>query len=165
ARTPAHPSSPHPPPRPPARPAPDDGSAEDSAAELFERAMELEDTDSHEAQAAYEAALASDPRHLEARLNLGRLLHLEGRLDEAEAVYRGSDGKEALLAYNLAVLLEDLGRESDAMASYREALGLDPQLADAHYNLALLYERAGRPKDALRHLLSYRRLSGEHGGR
>jgi tetratricopeptide (TPR) repeat protein len=164
ARTPAHPP-PRPPPRPPARPAPDDGSAEGSAAELFERAMELEDTDSQEAQAAYEAALTSDPRHLEARLNLGRLLHLEGRLDEAEAVYRGSDGKEALLAYNLAVLLEDLGRESDAMASYREALGLDPQLADAHYNLALLYERAGRPKDALRHLLSYRRLSGEHGGR
>jgi tetratricopeptide (TPR) repeat protein len=135
-----------------------------SAEELFERATELEETDAAEAQAAYEAALASDPRHLEARLNLGRLLHLEGRLDEAEAIYRGSDGKEALLAYNLGVLLEDLGRESDAMASYREALGLDPALADAHYNLALLYERAGRPKDALRHLLAYRRLSGETGG-
>jgi tetratricopeptide (TPR) repeat protein len=126
--------------------------------------MVLEDTDGKEAQAAYEAALASDPRHLEARLNLGRLLHLEGRLDDAETIYRGSDLKEALLAYNLGVLLEDLGRESDAVASYREALGLDPQLADAHYNLALLYERAGRPKDALRHLLAYRRLSGEHGG-
>jgi len=146
--------------RAPTRPPPGDRSA----AEHFERAMVLEDTDGKEAQAAYEAALASDPRHLEARLNLGRLLHLEGRLDDAETIYRGSDLKEALLAYNLGVLLEDLGRESDAVASYREALGLDPQLADAHYNLALLYERAGRPKDALRHLLAYRRLSGEHGG-
>lgn len=135
-----------------------------SAAAHFQRALELEDTDAQEAQAAYEAALASDPRHLEARLNLGRLLHLEGRLDEAEAIYRATESKEALLAYNLAVLLEDLDRHSEALVAYREALALDPQLADAHYNLALLYERSGRPKDALRHLLAYRRLSGERGG-
>jgi len=135
----------------------------ESALEHFQRALELEDTDAQEAQAAYEAALASDPRHLEARLNLGRLLHLEGRLEEAEHVYREGESREALLAYNLAVLLEDLGRESEAMASYREALALDPQLADAHYNLALLYERGGRPRDALKHLLAYRRLSDAAG--
>lgn len=135
----------------------------EAAAAHFQRALELEDTDAQQAQAAYLAALASDPRHLEARLNLGRLLHLEGRLDEAERVYRGVDSKEALLAYNLAVLLEDLGRADAALASYREALALDPQLADAHYNLALLYEKSGRPKDALRHLLAYRRLGGEQG--
>lgn len=135
----------------------------EAALEHFQRALELEDTDAQEAQAAYEAALASDPRHLEARLNLGRLLHLEGRLEEAESVYRASDSKEALLAYNLAVLLEDLGRDADAIASYREALALDPRLADAHYNLALLYERGGRPRDALKHLLAYRRLSDAAG--
>ena len=49
------------------------------------------------------------------------------------------------------------------MSAYREALALDPQLADAHFNLARLHERAGNPKDALRHLLAYRRLMDQQG--
>src|SRR5271156_5547700 len=61
--------------------------AEDAAAH-FERAMELEESDAAGARAAYEACLALDERHVEARVNLGRLLHLQGRLREAERVYR-----------------------------------------------------------------------------
>jgi tetratricopeptide (TPR) repeat protein len=135
--------------------------AEDAAAH-FERAMVLEDSDQATARAAYEACLALDERHVEARVNLGRLLHLEGRLREAEQVYRGIDTAEALLSFNLAVLLEDLEREAEAAVAYREALAQDPGLADAHFNLARLYEQAGNPKDALRHLLAYRRLIQEH---
>ncbi len=56
-----------------------------------------------------------------------------GRLDEAERIYRAGDESEPVLAFNLAVLLEDLGREAEAVAAYREALALDPQLADAHF--------------------------------
>lgn len=138
-------------------------AAVDSADELFEKALVLEDSDADAAQSAYAAALAADPHHVEARLNLGRLLHLGGRLHEAERVYRGAGSSEPLLAFNLAVLLEDLERESEAMVAYREALALDPQLADAHFNLARLHERAGNPKDALRHLLAYRRLTEEQG--
>jgi tetratricopeptide (TPR) repeat protein len=134
-----------------------------SADEHFERGLSLEDSDRAAAQAAYEAALAADAQHLEARLNLGRLMHIGGRLLEAEQVYRGTDAAEAILSFNLAVLLEDLQREPEAIAAYREALALDPQLADAHFNLARLYERAGNPKDTLRHLLAYRRLMGEQG--
>ena len=133
-----------------------------SADEQFERALELEDDDSDAARAAYEACLAADPHHLEARLNLGRLLHLAGRLHDAERVYRGADESEPLLSFNLAVLLEDLDREEEAIAAYRRALALDPALADAHFNLARLHERAGHPRDALRHLLAYRRLINEH---
>jgi tetratricopeptide (TPR) repeat protein len=135
----------------------------DVAAAEFEKAVELEDSDADAARAAYQACLAADPQHLEARLNLGRLLHLAGRLREAEQVYRGVDAPEALLTFNLAVLLEDLEREPEAMTAYRSALALDPGLADAHFNLARLHERAGHPKDALRHLLAYRRLSNEPG--
>jgi len=129
----------------------------------FEKALSLEDSDPAAAQAAYAACLAVDPQHLEARINLGRLLHMEGRLREAEQVYRGQKTAEPLLLYNLAVLLEDLEREPEALATYREALALDPELADAHFNLARLHERAGQAKDALRHLLAYRRLTGEQG--
>jgi tetratricopeptide (TPR) repeat protein len=144
-----------------------DARAEDAApradaAAHFERAMDLEESDEAAARAAYEACLGLDERHVEARVNLGRLLHLEGRLREAEQVYRGIDTAEALLSFNLAVLLEDLEREEEAAVAYREALARDPGLADAHFNLARLYEQAGDPKHALRHLLAYRRLTQEH---
>jgi len=68
-----------------------------------------------------------------------------------------------VLLFNLAVLLEDLDREPDAIVAYREALALDPQLADAHFNLALLYDRARNPKASLRHLLAYRRMIDQQG--
>jgi tetratricopeptide (TPR) repeat protein len=134
----------------------------DQAAAHFERAMLLEESDEAEARIAYEACLKLDERHVEARVNLGRLLHLQGRLREAERVYRGIDSAEALLAFNLAVLLEDLEREDEALAAYRDALALDPGLADAHFNLARLHEQAGNQRDALRHLLAYRRMTQEH---
>jgi tetratricopeptide (TPR) repeat protein len=134
----------------------------DRAEADFEKALALEETDPKAARAAYEACLAADASHLEARLNLGRLLHLDGRLREAEKVYRAADSAEPLLSFNLAVLLEDLDRESEAVSAYRHALALDPGFADAHFNLARLLERGGEQKDALRHLLAYRRLMNEH---
>jgi tetratricopeptide (TPR) repeat protein len=136
---------------------------ETSADEHYARALALEETDPREARLAYQACLEADPSHLEARINLGRLLHIGGRLAEAEQVYRSAIQSEALLAFNLAVLLEDLGRESDAIVSYREALALDPQFADAHFNLARLYERARDPKASFRHLLAYRRMMDGQG--
>jgi tetratricopeptide (TPR) repeat protein len=100
---------------------------------------------------------------LEARINLGRLLHAEGDLAEAERIYRGAIHSEPLLAFNLAVLLEDLGREPDAIKAYRETLAMDPQFADAHFNIARLYERAKDQKSSLRHLLAYRRMMDRQG--
>jgi tetratricopeptide (TPR) repeat protein len=130
----------------------------DSAAALYERALSLEDGNAEAAQKAYEVCLKADPDHLEARINLGRLLHLAGRLAEAERIYRVGAKADPFIAFNLAVVLEDLEREPDAIIAYREALALDPQFADAHFNLARLYERAKDPKASLRHLLAYRRM-------
>ncbi|HTB29141.1 MAG TPA: tetratricopeptide repeat protein, partial [Steroidobacteraceae bacterium] len=141
--------------------APDAFDGAGAADEAFEQGLELEDTDPAAARAAYEACLAADQHHLEARLNLGRLLHLDGRLDEAEKIYRSTQSGEAILSFNLAVLLEDFERMDEAMTEYRHALALDPGFADAHFNLARLHERAGHPKDALRHLLAYRRLMND----
>jgi tetratricopeptide (TPR) repeat protein len=130
---------------------------------LFEHALELEDTDPIQARLTYEACLKAEPKHLEARINLGRLLHADGQLPEAERVYRAAARGEPMLAFNLAVLLEDLGREPDAILAYREALAMDPLFADAHFNLARLYERAEDPKASLRHLLAYRRMMDRQG--
>ena len=129
-----------------------------SADDHYARAVSLEDSNPGAAQRAYELCLKSDPNHMDARINLGRLLHLAGSLAEAERVYRVGAKADPFIAFNLAVVLEDLEREPDAIVAYREAIALDPQFADAHFNLARLYERAQDPKASLRHLLAYRRM-------
>jgi tetratricopeptide (TPR) repeat protein len=133
------------------------------AHEHFERGHLLEQTDVRAARAAYLAALSVQEDHLEARINLGRLLHLDGQLEAAEKLYRQAKNSSALLSFNLATLLEDLQREEEAVAAYREALAQDPLLHDAHFNLARLHEKARRPREALRHLLAYRRHVERYG--
>lgn len=93
----------------------------------------------------------------------GYELHQAGRLQEAEAAYRSelkacAGDPDPLLLYNLGVLLEDLGRKTEALASYQAALRGDPAMADCHYNLALLCEQLSRPREAIRHMAQYRKL-------
>lgn len=129
----------------------------------FDDAVELEQDDTEAAIRSYERAIAAEPKHLEARINLGRLLHEAGRLAKAEQVYRDAMracGNDALLLYNFGVLLDDMDRKPEAMAAYELALRDDPRMADCHYNLALLCEALERPKDAIRHMSQYRRLVG-----
>jgi tetratricopeptide (TPR) repeat protein len=134
-----------------------------TADELFEQALDVEDTDPKRARELYAAALRAEPNHVEARINLGRLLHADGQLREAERIYREAVRPEPMLAFNLAVLLEDLEREPDAILAYRDTLAMDPLFADAHFNLARLYERAKDAKSSLRHLLAYRRMMDRPG--
>jgi tetratricopeptide (TPR) repeat protein len=138
-------------------------SAASLAHEHYQRGHMLEESDVVAARAAYLAALSVHEDHLEARINLGRLLHLDGQLKEAERLYRQAKTSSALLSFNLAILLEDLQKEEEAVAAYREALAQDPLLHDAHFNLSRLHEKANRPREALRHLLAYRRHIARYG--
>jgi tetratricopeptide (TPR) repeat protein len=140
-----------------------DSPAPSLAHDHYRRGHELEETDVAAARAAYLQALQAQEDHLEARINLGRLLHLDGQLQEAERLYRQAKTSSAFLSFNLAVLLEDLEREDEAVAAYREALAQDPLLCDAHFNLSRLHEKANRPREALRHLLAYRRHIARYG--
>lgn len=136
------------------------------AAEWFDLGRDLEAVAPAEAREAYERALALEPRHADARVNLGRLLQEAGEALEAVGQYLAalaSDPAHPTAAFNLGTALEDLGRAGDAIAAYERALEADPDFADAHYNLALLYERAGRKRDALRHLKTYRVLAARTG--
>lgn len=135
---------------------------EPSAAEWFERALALENADARAAIKAYRRALAAEPSLLDARINLGRLLHDTGHLADAERVYlaaHGNDTRDARLLYNLGVLLEDMKRQEEALAAYRSALDADPRFADCCYNLALLCESLGKPREAIRYMGQYRRLT------
>ncbi|HWQ38505.1 MAG TPA: tetratricopeptide repeat protein [Burkholderiales bacterium] len=132
------------------------------ARQWFERGTALERQDPVAARHAYEQAIAAEPSLLEARINLGRLLHEAGQLAQAERSYRdaiGICGYDPVLLFNLGVLLHDMDRKAEARQAYETALRRDPDFADCHYNLALLYEQLGRPKDAIRHMSQYRRLT------
>ncbi len=143
------------------RAVPSTKSDEEDADSCFERGCELENSDPAAARDAYERALQLDPRHVEAHINLGRMLHEEGQPAAAETHYQAAlaiDPEHSLAAFNLGVALEDLGRLADASSAYETALDLDPDNADAHYNLAGIYERRGDKAGALRHLKEYRKL-------
>jgi len=127
----------------------------------FDHAEALEQSDSISAIDAYRRAIAADPVHVEARINLGRLLHNTGRLPQAESVYReaiAACGNDALLLFNYGVLLDDMKRKEEAAQAYEEALRTDPAFADCCYNLALICEELGRQRDAIRHMARYRKL-------
>jgi tetratricopeptide (TPR) repeat protein len=130
---------------------------EQLAAEHVARAFALEASDLAGARETYAAALAIDSGHLEASINLGRLLHLNGELAAAETTYRAARHASATLSYNLALLLEDLHRDEEAARAYQEALAQEPSMYEAHLHLGLLHERRARPREALMHLLAYRR--------
>jgi tetratricopeptide (TPR) repeat protein len=132
----------------------------------FARAEALERTNPKAAIEAYGKAIAAAPERLDARVNLGRLLHETGRHQEAERVYRDAVkacGRDPLLLFNLGVLLGDLDRKREAIEAYEAALRGDPAMADSHYNLGLLYEKLGKAKQAIRHMSEYRRLMQIHG--
>ncbi|HET9483581.1 MAG TPA: tetratricopeptide repeat protein [Xanthomonadales bacterium] len=132
------------------------------AAALYDEAVRLEVEDIELARGCYEKAIALDPTHLDARVNLGLLHHEAGRHADAERTYRAAIatcGPDPVLCFNLAILLEDVGKLAEAKAAYESALLGDPKMADCHYNLALLCEKLQKPHEAIRHMAQYRRLT------
>ena len=130
---------------------------------LYERGCDLEEADPAAARAAYERAIALEPGHSAAHVNLGRLLHEGGEAALAAEHYRlalQARPDDSTAAFNLGVALEDLGRRTEAIDAYQLAIATDPECADAHYNLSRLYEHLGQGAPALRHLRTYRALTG-----
>jgi tetratricopeptide (TPR) repeat protein len=128
----------------------------------FERGTALEGRrDAVGAEAAYRRALALDPVHEGAHLNLAALLGEASRFAEMAALAALAAvhcPRSALVHYNRGVALDHLERLDEAVAAYEQSLALDASLADAHYNLARLREQLGDERGALRHFSAYRRL-------
>ncbi len=85
--------------------------------------------------------------------DLGNLLQLAKRSDEAEANYRRAielDPKRASFHFNLGLVLEKRGANRDAMKEYKTAVELDPGHAWAHYQIGSLLEKSGRDNSAIR---------------
>jgi len=132
------------------------------AEQWFALALDLEAAAPEEARDAYRRALELDPLHLDAHVNLGRLLQEAGRAEEALTHYRAvleGHPDYATAWFNLGVALEDLGRPKEAITAYEEAVAADRRLADAYFNLARLFMQAGKKAAALRCLSKYKVLT------
>ena len=133
-----------------------------TAEQWYTLGLDLESAAPAEAREAYVRALALDPRHASARVNLGRWLQADGHPAEAVVQYRvalAAHPHHPTAAFNLGTALEELGRRSEAIEAYRRAVEADADFADAHFNLARLYDQAGKRAAALRHLQAYKHLS------
>lgn len=136
-------------------------AAPGDAAALLARGAALESADPTGAEAAYRLAISIAPDDAAAYVNLGALLCESRRSGEAlqvcDEATRHCPG-EPFVYFNRAIALEDVGRFTEAVASYEQCLELAPDLADAHFNAARLHEYLGNAQRAVRHLSTYRRL-------
>ncbi|MFV2000064.1 MAG: tetratricopeptide repeat protein [Acidimicrobiia bacterium] len=131
------------------------------AEEWFLLGDEVEGDDSLRAVEAYERAIELDPRHVDAHINLGRILHAAGRFADAIEQYSIAvtvEPANAIAWFNMGVALEDEGAPARAIDAYLHSIDGDASLADAHHNVAVLYERTGDVDRALQHLREYRKL-------
>lgn len=136
----------------------------DDAEQWFQVARRLEDTDPEGAYQAYLRALAWDPEHLDATINIGRMCAAAGQLERAAAYFRQAvrlAPDNAIAHFNLGVTLHDLGDLAGARTAYQAALEIDPEFADAHFNLASLLDQDGDHTSAREHLLAYQKTTEE----
>lgn len=141
------------------RAMPSDADAED----WFIEGDTVESHDPSAAEDAYRMAIDLDPSHIEAHLNLGRLLHATGDVDGALIHYQAAahlDPTDATAWFNIGVAYEDVGDAAKAIDGYERAIRMEPAFADAHFNLASVYESQHSELAALRHRREYQRIRG-----
>ena len=126
------------------------------------------DLDEHDPDGAYESylrALAHNPEHVEAMINIGRLCSESGDDNRAAAYFRQAIRvlpTQPVAHFNLAVTMHDLGDLEAAREEYSAALHNDPDFADAHFNLATLLEEIGDSSTAKQHMDAYQSVLQNH---
>lgn len=104
-------------------------------------------------EAAFRAAVASDPTNAEALANLGISLANLGRTEEAQKNLIESlriDGDSAVAHFSLGVIYDRQGDDAAAIAQYRSAIERDPNNIQATVYLADAIMRTGGSLDAAR---------------
>ena len=77
--------------------------------------------------------------------------HQEGRIEEAERLYRSileNQPTNLTANNNLGVILHNLGRFDEAEVSYRKVIELKPDYVEAHYNLGNTLRKINKPNEA-----------------
>ncbi len=97
-------------------------------------------------------ALALQPAHYGARINLGNVLLNQGNREGSLEEYRNAvklDPSQATAHCNLGYILNVMGKYAEAAASYRTAISLNPNLAEAYNNLGNILLNQGAPQEAI----------------
>jgi tetratricopeptide (TPR) repeat protein len=115
----------------------------------------------------YAAALQEEPNYADAHNNLGGILLDQKRYDEALGHYRAAvrTNPEFMHFFNLANALADAASArrdanefSQAVASYQQALRLNPNSSQAHHNLGLTWQVQGSNTEAIAEFAEAARL-------
>ena len=115
----------------------------------------------NQALQAFTAAVESDPRFVEARVNVGLVTLGFRKYDTAKemlskAIELSPKNYDAYIGLGIALRgLKDL---DGAEAQYKKARDIDPRRGDAYYNLAVLYKdfRASKNADLTASIATYR---------
>jgi Tfp pilus assembly protein PilF len=102
----------------------------------------------------------------EQAMQTARRLHVEGKLAEAESLYRqilGAVPEHPLVLNALGTVLGAAGQLRQAAEVLSRATSADPQFADAWANLAKVYEQTDRPDGAIVALRKAVELRGDVG--
>ncbi|MFM8330683.1 MAG: tetratricopeptide repeat protein [Candidatus Methylumidiphilus sp.] len=100
-------------------------------------------------------------------LALAVQIHREGRLAEAEELYRRillKSPTQADACHFLGVLLHQTGRSAEGIASIKRALADNPDYIDAHNNLGNLHKETGNLPEAVAAYRAVIRLDPKHAG-
>ncbi|HML15199.1 MAG TPA: tetratricopeptide repeat protein [Xanthobacteraceae bacterium] len=113
-----------------------------------------------EAEACYRRVLAAQPDHADALHLLGVIAHQAKRHDVAvEIIGRAinRNRKDPLYFCNLGAALKELSKLDEAVAAYRQAIRLKPDLAEAYSNLGVALFDQGKIEEAI---VAYRQAIG-----
>ncbi len=103
---------------------------------------------------AQEDVVAERPYDAEVYNDLGNLLALDDRHQEAEEAYRKAielAPTDTLARFNLGVLLQQEGRWRDAQKELRSLLEIDDRHGKTYYQLGILFESRGQRGRAVEH--------------
>lgn len=105
-----------------------------------------------QAIAAQQRVIDANPGDAALYNDLGNLLYLDSRNEEAAEAYEAGilvDPALVSLRYNFALLLHQTDRPRRAEKEYREVLKIDPRHAWSHYQMGVLLAQRGRRSAAI----------------
>src|SRR3954467_6863542 len=119
----------------------------------FARALEMQKAGDYVgAIETYKAALAIDPKGVDARSNLGAAYVHLGQFEDAIAQYKAAleiDPGNATVRMNLALAYYKSARPNEAVGPLKTVLAAAPETKNAYLILAHCYLQTGRPREAV----------------
>jgi len=122
----------------------------------------MKDNKAELASRELESAIEKDSTYAVAWTNLATLNVRAKRFDVAGEQARKAvalDRKNSGVLYNSAYILEEVGKDEEALVWYKQAIENDPSFTEAYSALGNLYIKMNRPTDAVEVLLKCEQLN------